>query len=242
MKRLNIIFAIVLIAGTATLATAADTDPGVGASDMQHTYKADLSGMKMPPVVTRATGEATFQLVKPGMGGTGGTGMSSTGTSIPGDDTGMSGPGQGYGQNQPGTNDSYAGIDKSREVPGSTVPESVPGSVPGAGTGGTMSMGDSLQYTLTVKDLKDVTAAHLHMGKSADGPVIAPLFLGPMKKGQFSGTLAQGSITDKDLKGPLAGKTVDDLASLIASGEVFVNVHTSAHPKGEISGIVKEVS
>lgn len=69
-------------------------------------------------------------------------------------------------------------------------------------------------------------------------PVIAPLFTGPKKSGEFSGLLAEGTISDKDLKGPLSGKSVQELARMIQDGNVYVNVHTEKHPAGEIRGQV----
>jgi hypothetical protein len=72
--------------------------------------------------------------------------------------------------------------------------------------------GKKLTYILTLKDIENVTAAHIHtgmMGKSG-GPV-AGLFAGPKKEGKFSGEIAKGTITDKNLFGPLAGKTIGDL-------------------------------
>ncbi len=224
MKRLSIVFTFALIMAVAFISSAADK------SIKHEMFKADLSGLSTPPVATTATGEAVFDLEKR-VTGAGPGGMSSTGTSEPGDDTGMAGPGQGYGQDQ---NQSYSGIiNKDKRFDES-----------GAGAGGAGIKGDRLDYTLNVKDIKNVTAAHLHMGKgiSSEGPVVAPLYLGPKQSGEFSGLLAQGTITDKDLTGPLAGKTVDDLARLIKSGDVYVNVHTDQHPAGEISGTVKPIS
>jgi hypothetical protein len=96
---------------------------------------------------------------------------------------------------------------------------------------------------LSVNDIKNVTAAHLHKGKpGSEGPVIAPLYLGPKHSGEFTGLLAEGTITAKDLRGPLAGKRLDDLISLIRSGDVYVNVHTDQHPAGEISGTLQRTS
>ena len=100
--------------------------------------------------------------------------------------------------------------------------------------------GKSLEYTLNIMDIENVTAAHIHAGKKGeDGPPVAGLFGGPKKDGMFSGVLAKGTITDKDLKGKLAGKTVADLVAMIKSGEAFVNVHTVAHPGGEVRGQVE---
>jgi hypothetical protein len=229
MKHISMMFAIVLVASMASVGMAADTAPGALLDS--YTFKANLSGAKIPPTVTRATGEAAFHLLRPSTSG-GAGGLGTGGTVLPGDNTGMAGPDQGFGKER--GDDSYAGVDRSDEF----------GSIPGAAPGGPPLAGDVLRYSVSVNNIKDVTAAHLHMGKgtSAEGPVIAALFLGPKKGGQFSGTLAQGTIMDKDLLGPLSGKTVTDLVALINSGEVYVNVHTTRNPQGEISGQVKEVS
>jgi hypothetical protein len=96
---------------------------------------------------------------------------------------------------------------------------------------------------VTTSNIKDVTGASLHMGKpGSNGPVIASLFAGPKKTGDFSGLLAQGSLSSTDLTGPLAGKSIDDLVKLINKGDVYVNVLTDSHPSGEIIGAVKKVS
>jgi len=102
------------------------------------------------------------------------------------------------------------------------------------------SDGKQMMYKLTVKNIMNVTAAHIHtgsMGKS--GPVVAGLFSGPKKEGTFSGTLAEGILTDKDLNGSLSGKSLDDLVKMIETGEVYVNVHTDQNPAGEIRGQLK---
>jgi CHRD domain len=38
------------------------------------------------------------------------------------------------------------------------------------------------------------------------------------------------------LEGPLAGKQLSDLITMINNGDAYVNVHTEANPKGEIRG------
>ena len=99
--------------------------------------------------------------------------------------------------------------------------------------------GKTLNYKLHVKNIMDANAAHIHMAKKGeDGPPVAGLFSGE-KKGKFSGVLSQGMIMDKDLIGPLQGKTVNDLVELFKSGDAYVNVHTDANPDGEIRGQIK---
>jgi hypothetical protein len=100
--------------------------------------------------------------------------------------------------------------------------------------------GKELSFKLTVKDIANVTAAHIHTGKKGEnGPPVVGLFAGPKKEGTFSGTLAEGTITENDLIGDLQGKSLDTLIKLIKSGGTYVNVHTDANPDGEIRGQVK---
>lgn len=100
--------------------------------------------------------------------------------------------------------------------------------------------GKSLHYKLKVSNINNVNAAHIHKGKKGqNGPVVAGLFAGPKKEGNFKGTLSEGTITEKELMGELEGKTVDTLVQLIKSGDLFVNVHTDTYPDGEIRGQIK---
>jgi Cu/Zn superoxide dismutase len=99
--------------------------------------------------------------------------------------------------------------------------------------------GKSMSYKLHVKNLTDASAAHIHTGKKGEnGPPVVGLS-SEAKQGKFSGVLAEGTITDKDLMGSLQGKTVQDLVDLIKSGDAYVNVHTTANPDGEIRGQLK---
>jgi hypothetical protein len=100
--------------------------------------------------------------------------------------------------------------------------------------------GRALAYKLTVSGIKDITAAHIHIGKKGDnGPPVVFLFHGPEKKGMFNGTLAEGTITAKDLFGPLSGMTIKDLMTKIDSGEAYVVVHTEQNPGGELRGQIR---
>ncbi len=100
--------------------------------------------------------------------------------------------------------------------------------------------GKEITYVLKVNDIENVTAAHIHAGKKGEnGAPVAGLFMGPKKEGKFSGELAKGTITDKDLVGKLAGKTIGDLVKLIKDGDAYVNIHTVKYPNGEIRGQMK---
>lgn len=100
--------------------------------------------------------------------------------------------------------------------------------------------GKALTYKITVDSLENVTAAHIHMGKSGEnGPILVFLFRGPEKKGIFSGVLTEGTISASDLLDTLKGKTVEDLIAKIKSGDAYVNVHTTQNPPGEIRGQIE---
>jgi hypothetical protein len=96
-----------------------------------------------------------------------------------------------------------------------------------------------LYYRLLVRDIEDVTAAHIHVGQPGeDGDVVALLFSGD-PTGEFNGQLAEGTITEADLTGPLAGD-MDGLVALLESGGLYVNVHTVVNPAGEIRGQITQ--
>lgn len=94
-----------------------------------------------------------------------------------------------------------------------------------------------LTFELKVDSLGNPMMATIHRGKRGEnGPPVAGLFGGPAKVGAFSGTLAGGEITERNLLGELEGKKVADLVKLIQSGNAYVNVMTGTFPLGEIRG------
>ena len=100
--------------------------------------------------------------------------------------------------------------------------------------------GKQFTYKLTVVDIENVTAAHIHLGKKGkEGPPLAGLFAGPKKEGKFSGVLAEGLLSEKDLLGSVKGKPLTELVKLIKSGSTYVNVHTDKYPGGELRGQIR---
>jgi CHRD domain len=104
--------------------------------------------------------------------------------------------------------------------------------------------GKSLSYRLYVADIDNVSMAHIHIGTAGkEGPVAAWLYPSKppavVKEGKFTGVLASGTITAANLMGPLEGKTIADLVHEIKTGNAYVNVHTTAHPAGEIRGQIE---
>lgn len=104
--------------------------------------------------------------------------------------------------------------------------------------------GARLDYVVTVKDIENAMMAHIHLGaKGQSGPALAWLYPKTpppvTKQGKFSGVLAKGALTAKDLQGPLKGKPLAALIVEIAKGNAYVNVHTEKHPDGEIRGQIE---
>ena len=93
----------------------------------------------------------------------------------------------------------------------------------------------SISYTIRTRGLKDVTAAHIHLGAAGkNGDVVVVLY--PSTAAPKAGILARGVITSADLVGPMMNKTLSDLLDAMNSGDTYVNVHTKAHPDGKIRG------
>jgi CHRD domain len=103
--------------------------------------------------------------------------------------------------------------------------------------------GKSVSYTLFVTGIEDPTMAHIHLAAAGeDGPPVVWLYptkAHPVKSGKVSGLLSRGTITAAQLVGPLKGKTIADLLEDIRGGNTYVNVHSKAHPGGEIRGQIQ---
>ena len=90
--------------------------------------------------------------------------------------------------------------------------------------------GKKISYTLTVENLRNPSGSDLHLGPdNANGPSVFKLFPvrgATAKKGDFSGVLAEGTITAGDLTGPMLGSPLADLIEQIRDGNTYVNIHT----------------
>ena len=91
-----------------------------------------------------------------------------------------------------------------------------------------------IDYDLSVSDLYNATAAHIHQGKvGANGPIVVTLYkTSDPSPGLFGGY--SGNITSSMLEGPLKGKQLAALVDLLGNGQAYVNVHTIKYKNGEI--------
>lgn len=102
----------------------------------------------------------------------------------------------------------------------------------------------SLDYILTVNNGRQITAAHLHCGaEGQNGSVVVDLYKNKTSSysANSNGVLSQGvinrsSIVTTSQNCPQRIDTVEHLVQSMRDGNIYVNVHTTAHPDGEIRG------
>lgn len=86
----------------------------------------------------------------------------------------------------------------------------------------------ALSYRLTVANIENVVAAHIHLGApGVNGPIVA--FLAgdfPPGGGRVDGIIGEGTITAANVIGPLAGN-FDALVANMRMGLTYANVHTN---------------
>lgn len=86
--------------------------------------------------------------------------------------------------------------------------------------------------------LRNVTAAHLHLGAAGEtGPVVVDLLaIGERNRNPNRLRFLEGEVSAANLLGPLQGQPLDVLSQAIKDGNVYINVHTEQNPSGDIRG------
>jgi hypothetical protein len=105
------------------------------------------------------------------------------------------------------------------------------------------------KFRLIVEDGVAVTMAHFHCAPAGvNGPVIAFLFGNVPGGFDVDGRLAKFTLTNANITAitancvPTIGRQITNLADLsqaMQEGLIYTNVHTVAHPGGEIRGQLK---
>ena len=96
----------------------------------------------------------------------------------------------------------------------------------------------SVHYKVIVANIENVVASHFHMAPAnANGGVVRGIFQNPnpQPSGSMNGILAEGDITADNLTGVLTGN-LSGFIDAIRNGNIYVNVHTTAYPGGELRG------
>jgi hypothetical protein len=97
-----------------------------------------------------------------------------------------------------------------------------------------------IEYRLVVADIENAAESHVHKGPpNLNGSVVAYLF-GPVREPvSKTGLLASGTLSDEDAIWPLTDAA--ELVDQMREENVYLNVHTTAHPRGEIRGQVRSI-
>lgn len=129
----------------------------------------------------------------------------------------------------PGAKQYVANLNAAAEGAGHTSP--------GSGVFTFTDNGNVINWTLTLTNITNVTASHIHLGPvGVAGPVIINLFLPnrPPETGTLNGVVAQGTITNANN----STVSLDSLRVLFNNGNAYANVHTTVNPGGEIRDVV----
>ena len=98
--------------------------------------------------------------------------------------------------------------------------------------------GTQLSYWVNMTGLNEITGTHIHNGSAGqNGDIVVTLSQQESTKDGDNATLSlKGNITKDNLEGPLKGKELSELMSLMSDGNVYVNVHTDEFKNGAIRG------
>jgi hypothetical protein len=99
---------------------------------------------------------------------------------------------------------------------------------------------DMLTWKMNVTGANDATGVNIHKGKAGEkGEIVVDLMKVSKHSDNPKGMTMRGNVTESSLKGSMAGKTIADLKTAIANGDVYVNLKTQDHPDGLMRGQIK---
>jgi hypothetical protein len=103
--------------------------------------------------------------------------------------------------------------------------------------------GSTVRFRIEVEDIEDVILAHIHNGGvDIAGPIVVELFnaAGTPRTFTARGVLVESTFTEADFEAAGGITTLDALIDAMDAGTVYVNVHTTQNPAGEIRGQIEE--
>jgi len=104
--------------------------------------------------------------------------------------------------------------------------------------------GDNLHYQINMSDMKDITAAHIHMAPAGQNGVVVVVLFDRSDNGnsKIDDNVLEGTITADDLVGPLVGNPLTVLMREMEEGHAYINVHSEEFPAGHIRGQIIDPS
>ncbi|RKQ30506.1 CHRD domain-containing protein [Oceanobacillus halophilus] len=98
-----------------------------------------------------------------------------------------------------------------------------------------------IRFRLDVNDIGPITQANIHLGnRNIVGPIVAIIFEPEYSQTISGKKVIEGVIRERDLVGPLSGKSLSELIREMKVGKAFVNIQTSRYPKGEVRGKISQ--
>jgi len=122
------------------------------------------------------------------------------------------------------------------EVPAVTTTPTCNPTFQGAGT--------TVNYTITATGLSgNAAASHIHVGApGVSGPIVLPFPASAISNGSNGSVTISGSFTSANVTAqtnpPI--NNLDDLLAQMKAGNTYANIHTAAHPAGEIRGQISQ--
>jgi hypothetical protein len=103
---------------------------------------------------------------------------------------------------------------------------------------------NDLKFSIKTIDMSKIKEVHIYTGKpSAKGDVVADLYKSETPSGEvIMDNISEGKIKSKDLKGPLEGKSTQELVRKMEKGEAYVDISTADKPKGKVRGKIKKLA
>ncbi len=96
---------------------------------------------------------------------------------------------------------------------------------------------NAVQSTINVTGIADISGAQIFMGEIGqnEDPIVDLVKTGE-KTQRPDGVAIKGTFTASEFEGSMQGKDLPALQSAMAANQTFVNVMTSEHPDGEVTG------
>jgi len=98
---------------------------------------------------------------------------------------------------------------------------------------------DAINSKINITGITDISGAQIIMGKiGLNGDPVVDLLKTGEKSERSDGVAIKGNFTASDFGGSMEGKGLSDLQSAMTANQTYVNIMTSEHPEGEISGSI----
>ena len=96
---------------------------------------------------------------------------------------------------------------------------------------------DAMKSKINVTGIADVSGAQIFMGEIGQNtdPIVDLIKTGEKTEGS-DGVVIKGNFTASDFEGSMQGKDLSALQTAMAENQTYVNIMTSAHPDGEVTG------